>query len=157
MNEHDVAVSTFEGIGGLVGALTGILVPIGFFALTGFIIWLLVRANREKLQARADLYRELLTKFSSGQERGEFLSTEEGRNFLQNFWSTRADPRTRLVKAIGAGLVITFSGVGFLVLTLKEPDLIVPGVLFVALGIGFLVAGGISFRLSKRLDLIDSK
>ncbi len=142
---------------GCIMALTGILVPLGTFALIGFIIWLLVRANREKLQAKADLYRELLTKFSSGQELGEFLSTEEGRNFLQNFWSTQADPRKRFVKAIGAGLVITFSGVGFLVLTLKIPDLVIPGVLLVAVGIGFLVAGGISYRLSKKLDLVGSR
>jgi len=137
--------------------LVAILVPFGTFALTGFIIWLLVRAYREKLRARADLYRELLTKFSSGQELGGFLGTQAGKNFLQNFWSTRTDPRERFVKAIGAGLILTFLGVGFLVLTLKEPDLVVPGVLLVALGIGFLVAGGISYRLSKKLDLVDNK
>ena len=137
--------------------LVAILVPSGFFALTGFIIWLLVRAYQEKLRARTDLYRELLTKFSSGQELGEFLSTEEGNNFLQNFWSTRTDPRERLVKAIGAGLVMTFLGVGLLVLTFKEPEMIIPGVLVVALGVGFLVAGGISYRLSKKLDLMDNK
>jgi len=137
--------------------LVAILVPSGFFALTGFIIWLLVRAYQEKLRARADLYRELLTKFSSGQELGEFLSTEEGKNFLQNFWSTRTDPRERFVKAIGAGLVMTFLGVGFLVLTPKEPGLMIAGVLVVALGVGFLVAGGVSYRLSKKLDLVDNK
>ena len=137
--------------------LVAILVPSGFFALTGFILWLLVRAYQEKLRARADLYRELLTKFSSGQELGEFLSTEEGKNFLQNFWSTRTDPRERFVKAIGAGLVMTFLGVGLLVLTFKEPEMIIPGVLVVALGVGFLVAGGISYRLSKKLDLMDNK
>ena len=152
MNDNEVAARALEGS----GALVSILVPIGFFVLTGFIIWVVIRAHRAKLQARTDLYRDLLTKFSSGQELGEFLSTQEGRDFLESFWSAQIDARERLVKAIRTGLILTILGLGLLGLTFEVSGMLVPGVVLVALGVGFLVAGGVSYRLSKKLDLAKS-
>ena len=136
--------------------LVSILVPLGSFGLVGFIVWLLVRAHRERLQMRTDIYRELLTKFSSGQELGDFLATKEGKSFLETFWSAPVDARERLVRAIRTGLILTILGLGVLALMVEDEGMMVPGIILVSLGTGFLIAGGISYRLSRKLGLVKS-
>ncbi len=142
------------GASGIIHALTGILVPLGLFALIPLIVWLKTRANQDKLQAKSDLHRQLIEKFSSGQELSEFLSVEENRRFLEDLWSERIDARQRVLQTIRKGAFLLVLGLGASVLMVWQPNFVYPAVLILALGIGFLVAAAISYRLSKKWGLI---
>lgn len=46
----------------------GILVPLGSFAMVVAIVWLVSRSRMLKTQARVDFHKQMLDKFTSGQE-----------------------------------------------------------------------------------------
>ena len=51
------------------------------------------------------------------------------------------------------GVVLSAFGLGFLALIWKEPDFVFPAVIFLSVGIGFLIAAAASYHLSKKWGL----
>ena len=64
--------------------------------------------------------------------------------------------KEKVLKATTAGVILAVLGLGalFLIPLAGVFGFVYPGVLFLALGLGFLVAAGISYRLSKKWGLI---
>jgi hypothetical protein len=135
-------------------ALVAILVPLGFFALVVLSIWLLGRNSRAKAQARAEFYRQVLDKFSSGREFGDFLGSRGSERLLEGLWSERLNAKEKIVRGLGTGVVLAVLGLGALALSWKTSGFIYPAVLLLALGIGFLISSGVSYRLSKTWGLL---
>jgi len=134
--------------------MTGLLVPLGFFALVVMIVWLLIRKNQARTRTRAEFHRQLLEKFSSGREFAEFLEGKGSQRLLEDLWSERLNAKERILRGLGAGVVLTVLGLGILGLSWKTANLLYPAVLFLALGLGFLISTGVSYRLSKKWDLL---
>ena len=130
----------------------GALVPLAAFVMIVFIAWFGTREKQARIQARTDLHRHLLDKFGSGTELSQFLETEGGRRMVANLENREANPRARALRPMIAGAVLTCLGVAFLLLTVREEDLLIPGGLVLAIGIGFLIGAFVTLRLSKSWD-----
>jgi hypothetical protein len=147
----------------------GVAVFLLIMAALGFIawaVWLGAKRRQAQGQAQTDLQHRLLEKFSSPQEIGDFLQTEGGQRFLSGLTlePTRAGNKhagKRILLALQIGTVVTLLGISTLSLgiiyPMRRPDephpAVIFGLLVLALGIGFLVSAGISYRLSKAWGL----
>ena len=130
----------------------GILIPLAFFALIAGIIWIRARVDQSRMARQAETQQQLLTKFQSGQELTEFLETESGQQFMRQFESR---PRGMIMGSLAMGIVACFVALGFLFLglTTREDELVYPGVITLALGIGLIAAALVSRRLSRKWQL----
>jgi hypothetical protein len=124
-----------------------ILIPLGFFAMITAIVWFGSRAKQVRLTKQVETQKALLDKFQSGRELSEFMGTESGQRFLNQF---DMNPHAAILGSVTAGIVLTCLGLGLLGLTGRDEDLVFPGVIMLALGVGFIVAAAISRRLSKK-------
>ena len=73
--------------------MEGLIIPLGFFGVVGFVVWVAISHRTRRATLRADMQKKLLERFSSGQELAAFLETEAGKEFLRN--SKGRQPRYR--------------------------------------------------------------
>lgn len=132
--------------------ILALLVPFAFFATIVVISWLLLRHRQTRMRARAEFHKQLLDKFSSGREFAEFLESRGSQRFLEELWSQSMGPKDRILNAMRNGIVLAVLGLGLLGLSLTRSGFLVPAVLALALGVGFLVSTAVSHRLSKQWD-----
>ena len=116
------------------------------------IVWLASRAKQANVQARTELHKHLLDKFGSGTELAQFLETEGGRKMIGDLGKDRSSPKERALKLVIAGTVLTCLGAGFLILMYEDQELLIPGGLCIALGIGLLIGAFATLRLSKNWE-----
>jgi multisubunit Na+/H+ antiporter MnhB subunit len=135
---------------GPMNVLNDILVPLGLFAMIFGIIWLRWRQQQALYLTRAEFHKQLLDKFATGRDFSEFLESKGSQRFLEELWSQGAQPKE---KTLRNGIVVAMLGLSMLVLTWVEKDFVIPGVMLVAVGAGFLIAFAISRRLSKSRNL----
>ena len=139
--------------------------------VTSTLIWLIKTLIDYRRWARlskvqADVHNKVLDRFANNEEVLTYVQTPAGRRFLESAPITLdpagpaiAAPLRRILWAIEAGCVILAGGIGLQFVSGRVPREISPmvfalGVLGVALGIGFVVAAGVSFFISKRLGLL---
>jgi hypothetical protein len=147
-----ITLEALKRPGSVANGFLAMLVPFAFFATIIVIFWLLIRQRQSRIQARAEFHKELLDKFSSGREFAEFLESRGSQRFLEELWSRSVGPRDRVLTAMRNGIVLAVLGLGMLALSLTRRGFIVPAVLVLALGAGFLISTAISYRLSKQWD-----
>ena len=131
-----------------------VLVPLSGCAMIVLIVFFAIRLRQTKVQSRTELHKHLLDKFSSGGELTTFLETEGGRKMLEELGSERIDPRERWLKSLRTGIILSFLGGGLIVLEEQfnvDDDLVIPGGVCLALGLGFTVAA-ITTKLLTRGD-----
>jgi hypothetical protein len=103
-----------------------LFVMLGFFALVLLIVWLLVRKSQASTQARAELYRQVLDKFSSGREFAEFVESSGSERILEGLWSERMNAKEQILRRLGTGIVLTVLGLGLLALSWKPHICCIP-------------------------------
>lgn len=123
-----------------------VLVPLGLFGLSAFVVWVGVTQRTRRAGLRAEMQTKLLERFSSGQELAEFLETEAGRKFLED---NSERPSHGPLRAASSGIVVIAVGIGFLVLTFLVGELVIPGTILVALGLGLLAAAALAYRVQR--------
>jgi hypothetical protein len=128
-----------------------ILVPLGLFAMILLIVWFGTRRRQAEIQARAEVQKHLIDKFGSGPELAAFLGNKENQRFLESLWSQGVVSKNRVLSGLQNGVVLTMLGLGLLGLSFVRHGLLVPGVIVLALGAGFLISAMIAHRLSKKL------
>ena len=133
-------------------SLVSILVPLGFFATVVVIFWLAIRLRQARIQTRVEFQKQLLDKFNSGREFGEFLESKAGQQFLLELRAQSMRPRDRILTALQNGIVLVALGLGMLGLSLAMKGFLVPAVLALALGVGFLISTAVASRLSRKWD-----
>jgi hypothetical protein len=153
--QFQIAMEALRRGGATAGGVTGILallVPFALFAMVFGILWLAFRRKQEQMQAQAVFHKQLLDKFSSGKEFSEFLESQGGRQFLKTLWSQGQSGVDRVLRPMRAGIVMTVVGLALLALSWSrgQAGIRFPGVLVLALGIGFLMSAAVSHRLSRR-------
>lgn len=115
------------------------------------------RAKSERLQA--DLYTKLIEKFSSSPELAAWLQSGQGITLLQSEPSAPPAAHTRILNAVQFGVIGAVVGGAVLWLGRMfhgeaRDVLMVVGTLSLAVGGGMLIAGHVSYFLSKHLGLI---
>src|SRR5215831_10120785 len=96
-----------------------ILIPLAPFVMVIVIVWLATKEKQSRVRYRAEVQRDLIAKFPSGQELAEFLKTDESRRIFQELSSTPTprDPIHKIVGIVIGGTVLVALGIGFLFLT----------------------------------------
>lgn len=130
------------------GVLVPILVPLGFFALVIAIVWLAIRHKQAKMRARAEFNKQLLDKFSSGQEFAAFLDSKGSQRFLDELWSRNAGAKDQMLHSMKVGVIFSAVGLGLFSAMFMDKGFFIPAVIFFSIGVGYLIVSFISHRLS---------
>lgn len=129
------------------GNLPGLVVPLALFAMILGIVWLKRRHQQAQLQARAEFHKQLLDKFASGKEFAEFLESKGSQRFLDELWSSQGEQTKD--RALRYGIVVAMLGLSMFALTWEDKDFVIPGVILLAVGAGYIISFVINQRLSK--------
>lgn len=140
-----------------------ILIPITMFiAIAVTIIWVNSAANKRReveARAQAEVHNRLLEKFGSSKEFIDFMQTDGGKSFLKPVAvANPAAPYRKILASVTAGVILSMFGMALLVLNVvafeHEEGLIGGGVVFLMIGLGFVVSAAISYRLSKAWGIL---
>jgi hypothetical protein len=140
-----------------------ILVPFFAFVTLGWLAWVIFSSIRRYLLAKiqSGVQMKLLEKVDSSQTLLAYAETEPGRRFLDSLRVEQAEPAMpfrRILSGVQCGVVLSAFGVGMLVLhssgVAPEREFTIFGTLTLALGIGFGVAAGASYLLSRSFGLL---
>ncbi len=144
---------------GLEVALIPIVSVICTFTMIVMVVWLIARAKQRQARYRADVQTKLIEKFNSAPELADFLASPAGKQFVGGMHEpVRAAVHDRIFGGIKWSLLVTAVGIGFLVARLagEDEDLIFPAGILIALGVAWMIATFVTYRLSKSWGLIKS-
>ena len=136
------------------------IVVVSSFVASSFVVWTIANTIRriKRDRRRYETQSKLLDKFGSSAELLEYLKTDPGQQFLESTELERSSPHGRILRAMQAGILSFFVGCALLFMRNQLGDdvegVLVFGSLLVALGLGFLVSSGLSYKLSNSWGLL---
>src|SRR6185295_16117591 len=92
-----------------------VLIPLGFFTLVAFVVYVMVEAGRRRHLQATELHSRILEKAGSVQELGMLLNSEGGAKLLDSLAAPKtggATAHNRILWAVQMGLVLLSLGVG---------------------------------------------
>ena len=115
------------------------------------------RQKRERIRATSDFHSRLLDKLGSTGEFAQFLESEGGRTFLSSLASSEgSSTQRRILSAMQAGMVLSFLGLGLLIVGYSVPyddgAFSIMGAISFSTGLGFLASALVSRRLAGQWD-----
>lgn len=148
----------------------------GFLTVVSLIYSLLRQALeyrrwRRQIQIQTDVHTKLLDRMTNNQELLAYIETSAGRRFLEApvpLVAAHAPlmgsiaPVARILWSVQIGVVVVAAGVGFWIARTSVDDVDlgsvfqVMGSLAIAVGVGFVVSGILSWALSQRMGLINA-
>jgi len=133
-------------------SILALLVPFAGIAMVLVIVWLKMRQRQAQVQTRAEFHKQLLDKFGSGREFAEFLESKGSQRFLEELWSQSPESkeRPRMTPGLRNGILLAMLGLALSGLSWMWKELLIPGVILLALGVGYLISSAISYRPSKK-------
>lgn len=154
----------------IVGVLAGLAVFLAFLVMVSVAVWLIRltvahrRWNRVS-KVQFETHSKLLDRFTSSDELLAYVQTPAGRRFLeaapiQEAAPAIAAPLSRILWSVQAGVVLSVLAIGLLQVSRRFTDelsqvFLVAGILFLALGAGFVVSAVAAYGLSRRLGLLE--
>jgi hypothetical protein len=120
------------------------------------IMVIITRARQRKLEIQAELQSKLIEKFGSTNELVTFLQSPAGRQFVSGVQSGNVTlMRDRVLAGYRRAIILSFFGAAFVTLwgITGIEGLAWPGILILALGLGYLVATIATQRLTKENDV----
>jgi len=146
--------------------LVPIIVVPSLFAALGWVVYVIVDGVRRRQQLRsvAEFHGKLLDRIGSAREFGEFLNTSGGTRFLDALTIERGGGAPlRILRALQTGLVCVALGLGLFFLmsarnfsTEAQDTLATIATITLSLGTGLLLSAAASYRLSRRLGLLEN-
>jgi len=146
-------------------AFESLLISLGGMIMVAWVSYVMVDAFRQwyKHRVMGQLQTKLLDKITSVNELGAFLNTEAGAHFLKGMTTEPAGPQARILGATQSGIVLGVLGFALFVWNWFSPTVsgdakravYAVATITLALGVGFLVAASTSYRLSKRMGLLN--
>lgn len=143
-----------------------------FLTVAGLLAWLVrtfidYRRWLRISRVQTEVHNKLLERFSGTGDLLAYVQSSAGRRFLESAPipldpgpRSIAAPFGRILWSVQAGVVILVVGLGFQIVSgrviedIGQP-LALFGVLAMALGIGLILSGGVSYILSRRLGLVE--
>jgi TRAP-type mannitol/chloroaromatic compound transport system permease large subunit len=144
-----------------------IIVP-SLFLMIAYIFYVIASAftRRQQLRSTTEFQSKLLDRMGTVGEFSQFLNTDGGQKFLGTVATEggTSSAHQRVLRAFQSGIVMLCLGIGiFLYLGEVRVDMETyesvgfVGTVSAAVGMGLLISGVVSLRLSRRLGLINGK
>ena len=129
-------------------ALVGMVTSFVFFF---GVVFLLVRMRQRRYELRAQVQSKLIERFGTSQELVDFLQSPAGRQFVDGVQNEKVIVHNRALSGIRKAIILSFLGLGLMAIWAMTTAHFVSwfGILFIALGVGYLVAAFVSMRLSR--------
>ncbi len=123
-------------------------------ATLSFVVFTSIRARQQ-----TEIRKALIEKFGSAQDLGELLQTSGGQRLLADLSSSGATPLRSVLGSVHKGIIGLVVGLGalFVGALAGQMPMILLGALFACAGLAFLIAAGVTYRLSKSWGLIPKK
>jgi hypothetical protein len=139
--------------------VTVMLIPLGFFGLVAFIVWVVVTGFRQRnhTRAMADFNAKLLERISSFKDFSEFLQTDQGARFMDLSLQPRSsNAGDRVIRTTQVGIVLSALGAGllFMAYQVRSDDAVFIGGVTLSLGVGFLISAVVSYILARSLGVL---
>jgi hypothetical protein len=117
------------------------------------IVYFVTRGKARRAEMQAEVQTRLIDRFGSAPELIEFLQSPSGRQFVHGVQSAPAMlTRERIMSGFTRAIVLSMLGAAFLGLTFfYDDDFAVPASILFSLGLGYLIATFVSWRLSRHL------
>jgi hypothetical protein len=136
--------------------LTFVVFPI-LFIFGAWLFWSILEWL--KMRQKSQLQNKILEKFTTVQEFNDFIQSKEGNTFLKFLSYNGPTPRQKILSSLSKGVIITFVGISLIlvgqIFSQEMKYFLAFGIVFIALGVGFLVSTFISYTLSKKWGIID--
>ncbi|MGH1366662.1 MAG: hypothetical protein ACRBF0_24090 [Calditrichia bacterium] len=131
-------------------AIFGIFILIGWLSYTRYLRYQF-RVNT--LNSRLNM---VLEKLGKEQEVIKFLESPVGQRLFNNLTSAGTSTKIPIIVMLSSGIISLSTGIGSWCLTFfVEDDFIFGAVFMTAIGIGFLIAAGVTFVLSRKWEILD--
>jgi hypothetical protein len=134
---------------------TLVLMPIvgilASFTAAILIVYFTSRSRQRRIEVQAEMQAKLIDRFGTAPELIAFLQSEPGRQFANGVqMAPTLLMQDRVLAGFRRAVVLTVLGLGFLFLTYAaDRDFLIPAVIILALGIGYLLAGLLSLKMTK--------
>ena len=130
-------------------SITGMMIPMAGIAMIVAIVWFAHITDRRKNELRAELTRNLIDKFSSGEAFTAAIQGGEGARILQTLaLEDKAGPKW--VGLVVPGAILAGLGLGFFVLSvIDDREFAIPGVICCSVGAGLLVSAYVAKRAGR--------
>lgn len=133
---------------------------VAVIAMVVGVVWIVASARNRSDRMHADTVGKLIDKLGASQEAMAYLESASGQKLLDSVTSRRTNPYRRILLAMGVGAVLCSWGVGCLVFSVAADgwtyaETLGQGIILISLGVGFLLAAGGSYKLSKAWGLLD--
>ncbi|HYO79335.1 MAG TPA: hypothetical protein VE010_22915 [Thermoanaerobaculia bacterium] len=117
------------------------------------IVYFVTRGRQRRVEAQVEMQTRLIDRFGSASELVEFLHSPAGRQFVTGVDMAPAlMTRERLMSGFSRAIILTALGIAFVCLSfLVDDDFVVPASILLSLGIGYLVATFVSYKLAAKL------
>lgn len=127
------------------------------------IFWVIFSSIRRLKVARmqSEVHRHLIEKMGSSQELLTFLGSDSGKQLVASIGieQPNREPYSRILGSVQTGVILLLVGIALLFLGAffanAEEGCFIVGSLAAALGVGFLISAGLSYRLSKAFGLFE--
>ena len=118
------------------------------------IVYFVSRAKARRAEVQAEVQTRLIDRFGSAPELIDFLQSPAGRQFVSGVQSAPATlTRERILSGFSRSIILSMLGVAFVGLTFFYGDddnpLAFFAAIFLALGVGYLIATFVTYRLSR--------
>lgn len=155
--------------------MSSFLFLLGFAAAAFTLVWIIryVVEHRRWLRAtriQSEAHNKLLERFSSSTELAAYMQSPAGAQFLTaaplslESASPRAPgaPFGRILWSAQAGVVLVAAGIGFLLIQRRMVDEVAQmlgawGTFSIAVGVGFVISGAMSYVISSRMGLLGER
>jgi hypothetical protein len=124
------------------------------FSNVAFIIIIIAwwRMRHRRMELQADLQAKLIDKFGSGAELVTFLQSPAGRQFVHGVQTGAVMvTQEKVIAGIRKSIILSFIGIGLIAIWGVSGAQWISwfGLMFLALGLGYLAAALVSMRLSR--------
>lgn len=117
------------------------------------IVYFVTKSRQRRMELQIEMQTRLIDRFSSAPELVQFLHSPAGREFVTGVQGAATHAtRQRIMSGFSRAIILTALGFAFLFLNFYvDDDFAVPASILFCLGIGYLVATYVSFKLSAKL------
>lgn len=123
------------------------------------VVYLVATARQRRVESQVQMQSKLIERFGSAPELVQFLHSPAGQQFVTGVQSaTKVYTRERTISAFTRAIIMTALGGAFVFIAAIERDSgwIIPAAIVFSLGLGYVLAAWITWRLAVKFNAEDS-